>query len=332
MSERLDTNQSQRLTLGFVAFGVLMGGSGLVLLGQPGRVASIGVATVCFAAFGAAYGWMRRILSRLRSVSGELGQAAEQIATAAAQLAAASHSLARGIAQQSESVSEVSGSSELMASIMRQSADSGKQAAELMGSADILAAQVTEGLDAVVLGNRESSAAAAKIAGVTRVVDELAFQTNILALNAAVEAARAGESGAGFAVVADEVRNLAQRSAEAARDIATLVEESSVKAKEGSSKLDRVAEAMRSMIEQTGRVKGLVDELGISNDELVHGTDQISASMRQLDSVVQTAAASSEETAATGEEMSAQAAVMQDLIGSLQGIAGGERRTKWQAK
>src|SRR4051812_11655679 len=122
MSERLEGIQSQALTLGFLAFGALLVGSGVVLSAQPGPAASTGVSTLCLAALVAGYLWMRRLLSRLRYVSGELGNTAEQIAGGAAQLAAASHSLAQGIAQQSESVSDVAGNSELMASVMRQSA------------------------------------------------------------------------------------------------------------------------------------------------------------------------------------------------------------------
>ncbi len=190
-----------------------------------------------------------------------------------------------------------------------------------MQDAERLAAEVTTDLDALVTSIREGSAATARIAGVTRIVDDLAFQTNILALNAAVEAARAGESGAGFAVVADEVRSLAHRSAEAARDIANLAEESAAKTSEGNTKLDRVAGAMRSLIEHTGRIKVLIDEMVVSTEELVNGTDQISESMRQFEAGVQSAAASSEETAATGQELSAQAVNLRELVGGLAGAS-----------
>ncbi len=321
---------SARLIFGFIALAALWAGGGLVLAARPGPLVLAGVAAIWLAASAAAYAWVRPQLRRLSTISADLAEAADQIATASAQLASANQVLAQGISKQAASVSEVSGSSELMASIMRQSAESSKSAGNLMMTADGLAAEVTQDLDELLVSMQASGAAAAKIAGVTKVVDELAFQTNILSLNAAVEAARAGESGAGFAVVADEVRSLAQRSAEAARDIAALVEESSVKTKEGASRLDRVAEAMRSLIGQTTQVKGLVDELTVSNEELVRGTDQISESMRQLDTIVQTAASSSQETAATGQEMSAQAATMRDLVLGLQTIAGTGRKDTWQ--
>jgi methyl-accepting chemotaxis protein len=248
-------------------------------------------------------------------------QAADQMVAASRALAVANLRVAQSVGQQAESISSVSGSSELMASIMQQCAGSSRSARELMETADRLAAEVRRDLETLVAAIHDGSAATARIVGVTRVVDELAFQTNILALNAAVEAARAGEAGAGFAVVADEVRNLAQRSAAAARDIAALVEESSAKNTEGTSKLDSVAGAMRSLIEHTRQVKELIDELEISSTELVQGTDQISESMRQLESIVQSAAATSEETSTAGEELNTQAAAMRELVGCLAGVS-----------
>jgi methyl-accepting chemotaxis protein len=321
MEQRGHAKEGRAIGGAFVVLAGLLAGTGW-LLTVPAPVLVKGSAVgVCYAGLAAAYLWVRRLILRIGRLSLQLGSAAEQIAAAAAGLASANQMLSQTVSSQAESVSSVSGSSELMASIMRQSAETSQSAGELMVRAEGMAAQVTAGLETMILTIREAGAAAGRIAGVTRVVDELAFQTNILALNAAVEAARAGESGAGFAVVADEVRSLAQRSAEAARDIAALVEESAKKSGEGNSQLDIVAEAMRSLIEHTGRVKGLMDELAISNSELVRGTDQISESMRQLDATVQSAAASSEETAATGDELTAQAAAMRDLVRSLPGVS-----------
>lgn len=335
MSEQLSGGQSRSFALGFIGFGVLMAGAGVVLRGKHGTAVVGSTSAICYAALAAAYAKVRRLIQRVHAVSSELAEGAEQVAGAAAQLAAASQSMAKDIAHQSQSIGEVSGSSELMASIMRQSAENGAQAGTLMKAADEAAGRVTADLEALVASIHDASMAASKIAGVTRVVDELAFQTNILALNAAVEAARAGESGAGFAVVADEVRNLAQRSARAASDIAELVASSSAKTRDGEQKLDQVAGAMRSLIEQTGKVKDLMDELAVSNGELVHGTDGISGSMRQLDEAVQRVAAISEETAATGEEMSGQAASIGDLARRM--LTSGAKAAKpkenlWQLK
>lgn len=310
------------VALGFIAFGILIGAAGLLQASNPSPLSASCAFVAGYGALTFGYTTTRRLARRVRAISLELGQAAGQIAEASAQLASANQMMAQGIAAQSESVSGVAGSSELMASIMRQTAESSSSAGALMNKADQLAAQVTVDLEAMVVSIREGNAASTRIAGVTKVVDELAFQTNILALNAAVEAARAGESGAGFAVVAGEVRNLAQRSAAAARDIAELVEQSSRKSTEGSAKLDQVADAMRTLIKHTAGIKVLMDEMTTSNSELVQGTNQISEEMRQLDTTVQNAAATSEETAATGEEMSAQSAAMQSLVSSLQAVSG----------
>lgn len=255
MRERWNGNRGYRVAGAFAVFGGLMGGAGMVLAGPQTAIVKGCAAAVCYAALAGGYAWIRGLIGSIGEISVQLGDAADQIAAAAAGLASANQTLSQSVTGQAESVSSVSGSSELMASIMRQSAESSRDAGKLMEQTDRMAAQVTTGLETMIVTIREASNAAGKIAGVTRVVDELAFQTNILALNAAVEAARAGESGAGFAVVADEVRSLAQRSAEAARDIAALVEESSKKTSEGNSQLDSVAGAMRSLIEHTGRVK-----------------------------------------------------------------------------
>src|SRR5207247_7752329 len=127
------------------------------------------------------------------------------------------------------------------------------------------AGDVNQTLDRMVEKMKEIDASSNKIAHIIKVIDEIAFQTNILALNAAVEAARAGEAGLGFAVVADEVRNLAQRCAQAARDTAELIEESIETARDGNGRLDQMAEAVRNMTGNSSRVKGLVDEVNVAS-------------------------------------------------------------------
>ena len=151
-------------------------------------------------------------------------------------------------------------------------------------------------------------------------IDEIAFQTNILALNAAVEAARAGEAGMGFAVVADEVRNLAQRCAQAARDTASLIEESIQRSGEGSARLDLVTEAIRAVTGSTVQVKGLIEEVSLGAREQNRGIELISASVREIEQVTQAAAASTEESAAAGEELTAQAENLRVSVARLRSL------------
>jgi methyl-accepting chemotaxis protein/methyl-accepting chemotaxis protein-1 (serine sensor receptor) len=162
-----------------------------------------------------------------------------------------------------------------------------------------------------------------KISKIIKVIDEIAFQTNILALNAAVEAARAGEAGMGFAVVADEVRNLAQRCAQAAKDTADLIEDSIVRSNGGRVKVDEVAIAIHAITVETAKIKLAFEEINLGSAEQSRGIEQISKSIAQMEQVTQSSAAGAEEGAAAAEELTAQAETMKEIVGRMKAMVDG---------
>ena len=181
-------------------------------------------------------------------------------------------------------------------------------------------------LETMVLAMSELKTSSDKVARIIKVIDEIAFQTNILALNAAVEAARAGEAGMGFAVVADEVRNLAQRSAQAAKETAALIETSISKANDGKTRVDSVVIAFRTITEESARVKKLVDEVSAGSHQQTLGIEQVTKALAQIEQVTQQSAATSEESAAAAEELTAQATTLQGAVERLTAMVGGSAR------
>ncbi len=238
----------------------------------------------------------------LRVIDGMTENAA-QVAEGSAQVSSSSQQLAAGASEQASSLEEASSSLEEMAAMTRTNAENAKQANALVNTAHKAA---TDGNHTMAEINEASS----QISKIIKVIEEIAFQTNLLALNAAVEAARAGEHGKGFAVVADEVRNLAQRAAQAARETTSLIENSVGKAKEG-------ANALQAIVDGVGEVTELVNGIAKASDEQSVGVDQINTAVSQMDKITQQNASGAEESASASEEMSAQAQVAQKLVNEL---------------
>jgi methyl-accepting chemotaxis protein len=277
---------------------------------------------------GAAVFWMvKGLTTSLRSAVTELSQSAQQLGTTSMEVSSYSMSLSKSASDQAASLEETSASTEEIHSMTRSNADNSKQAASRMEEAAHRAEEANEALAQMVQSMNEISTSSSKISKIIKVIDEIAFQTNILALNAAVEAARAGEAGMGFAVVADEVRNLAQRSAQAAKDTTQLIEESIQSASSGKQKLDQVAQASQSVNELVKSVAALVKEVRLGSEEQERGIDQIAKAVSQMERVTQQVAANAEEGAAAGEELKRHANTLGGTVESLRNLVGGELAT-----
>jgi len=252
-----------------------------------------------------------------------LEASSDQVASASQQVSSSAHTAAQTATQQAASLEETSASTEEINSMTQKNADNSKDAVQVMAHT---ASRIEEGnqrLQDMVASMQEINASSEKISKIIKVIDEIAFQTNILALNAAVEAARAGEAGMGFAVVADEVRNLAQRCAQAAKDTASLIEESIAKSNDGSQKLDEVAKTISAITGDAEKVKVLIDEVSLGSQEQARGLEQISKAIAQMEQVTQGNAANAEKGAAAGEELRTQSDALRKVVDRLAALVGG---------
>ena len=259
----------------------------------------------------------------LRRSINELADGADRVAAASDQVASASQSLAQGASQQAATIEETSASAEEINSITRVNGERLDSAASAVGRSQEKFLSTNKTLDGAIDAMGKIGSSSDKISRIIKVIDEIAFQTNILALNAAVEAARAGEAGMGFAVVADEVRNLAQRCAQAARDTSGLIEDSIGRAQEGSAKVDEVAAAIRAITEDAGQVGTLVTEIHASGREQTRGMEQIGKAIAQMEQVTQSNAATAEESASAAEELSSQAGSLKTIVSQLTAMVSG---------
>jgi len=248
--------------------------------------------------------------NRLRAVSRSLAEGAEQIAQS-------SQTLARGATEQAASLEETSASTEEVSSMARRNGENSQAASTLVKRSHEQLTETNRALEQTVTVISEINNSSSKISRIIKVIDEIAFQTNILALNAAVEAARAGEAGMGFGVVADEVRNLAQRCAQAAQETTSLIEGSVGMARDGKTKVDQVAVAVRRVVAGSGEIQALTDEVSEGTREQSQGLEQIGRAVAQIERTTQIAAASAEESASAAAELDAQARSLTDMVAHL---------------
>jgi len=271
---------------------------------------------------------VRRALSLLADT---LGQVTHSLIGSAGQVSSASQSLAEGAGEQAASLEETSASLEEMSSMTKRNAENAQKATDLAKQARSAADKGVGDMQAMSAAMEALKISSDDIAKIIKTIDEIAFQTNILALNAAVEAARAGEAGMGFAVVADEVRNLAQRSAQAAKETAAKIEGAITKTAQGVELSSKVAETLNEIVTKARQVDELAAEVAGASQEQTQGIVQINTAVGQMDKVTQSNAANAEESAAAAQELNSQAAAMKDSVAELLQLVGGGQATELSA-
>ena len=253
-------------------------------------------------------------VEQLRDVVGRIKSAADAINTAAQEIAAGNTDLSSRTEQQASSLEETSSSMEELNSTVRQNADNARQASDLAKSSNTLALRAGAQVQSMVATMEAIEASSRKIADIIGVIDSIAFQTNILALNAAVEAARAGEQGRGFAVVAGEVRALAQRSADAAKQIKGLISTSVERVQQGSQLVDQAGATMQEVVAAIRRVTDIMGEISAASSEQAGGVAQVAEAVTQMDHATQQNAALVEESAAAALSLNQQAQELQRAV------------------
>ncbi|MBF0361290.1 MAG: MCP four helix bundle domain-containing protein [Oligoflexia bacterium] len=250
----------------------------------------------------------------LRDTLVQVAESVEQVTSASLQISSGSQSLAQGANEQASSLEEVSSSIQEMTSMIKQNVENSNQANILAGTAQKDAIKGNQSMQTMLEAMNKIKASADQTAKIIKTINEIAFQTNLLALNAAVEAARAGEAGKGFAVVAEEVRNLAQRSAEAARNTAALIEDSQKNADNGVSISTQVSDVLKQIVDGSQKVAGLIAEVTAANNEQFKGIEQINGAVGEMNKVTQQNASLSEESASAAEELNGQAEELAKMV------------------
>lgn len=257
---------------------------------------------------------LRDIVVKNSSVLQDISSAGNQVTTSSSEVASASESLAQGSTQQASAIAQITASIDDVSQKTKQNAEEARNASNLVDMAISDVKKGNQHMHDMVEAMAEINASSESISKIIKVIDDIAFQTNILALNAAVEAARAGEAGKGFAVVAEEVRNLAAKSAAAAKETAELIEDSIHKVETGSNIANETAKALETITKAVEESDTIINGIAEASDYQATAIEQIDQAIEQVSQVVQTNSATSQQCAAASAELSSQANRMKELL------------------